>query len=111
MLLLWGLLMLFVWMAVAQGLPPLVEQYNKGGDWPTPPLWSLALAALAIYFIDLGYRNLLPQTRSHEALQELVLLMSNRDHRAVLDKLERYVDEPPWEQGEPIESEREPGPF
>lgn len=99
MLLLWGLLLLTVWMVLARGIPSyFAELRGKPGDpMPSmPPIWSLLVSAVAIFGIDFGYRNLLPQSESHEKLQELVRLVDNNDYRGAVKKLQDIADDPHW---------------
>lgn len=114
MLLIWGLLLLTVWMVLARGIPSyFAEMRGKPGDpMPSmPPVWALLVSAAAIYGIDLGYRSLLPQAESHEKLQRLVSLVESNDYRGAVKELQEIADNPPWR--EPLEPDepRQHSPF
>ena len=112
MLVLWGLLILVVWMVLARGIPGFVDDMRKpDGSGKVPPLWALGASALALYGIDLGYRNLLRHAESHAELQSLVSLVENNDYRAAVKKLQDIADDPPWREPAELGEPRQFSPF
>ena len=112
MLVLWGILTMLVWLVLARGIPGYVAEMRKpDGPRKVPPLWALGVSALALYGIDLGYRNLLPHAKSHTELQSLVSLIENNDYRAAVKKLQDIADDPPWREPAEPDEPRQFSPF
>jgi hypothetical protein len=114
MLILWGLLLLTVWMVLARGIPSFFAELRSKPSNPIssmPPVWALLVSAAAIYGLDLGYRNLLPHAESHQKLQELVSLIESNDYRAAVKKLQDVANDPPWTEPAQLDEPRQPIPF
>lgn len=95
-MILYGFLLLFIWMVLARGLPDSINELRDKKFGPLPPWWALLAAAGLIWALDSFYRTETPEAKSQKALRALVERVNKRDYKGAINLLEDVALSPPW---------------
>lgn len=92
----YGFLLLFVWIALARGLPDYIDELRNKKFAPTPPWWAFVTAALLLWGLDTYYRTQTAEAKSQESLKRLVALVDQGDYKRAMSELQDITVSPPW---------------
>ena len=89
-------LLLFIWIALARGLPDYIDELREKKFAPTPPWWAFVAAAGLLWGLDTFYRTETAEAKSQESLKRLVALVDRGDYKRAMSELQDITASPPW---------------
>jgi hypothetical protein len=92
----YSFLLLFIWMALARGLPDVIDELREKKFAPTPPWWALVAAAGLLWGLDTFYRTETAEAKSQKALKKVVALVDQGDYKRAMSELQDIALSPPW---------------